>query len=929
MIAMKFWGLAPLMLMVATAAAEPTRTVSVRFDQYQHLVERRREVEERLGREGARALDLVIAKAHYEVELGAEAAQVTARFQLKTLREDGWKLIPLMGGGVSVTRFTPPKEGALLVVRDMLPSLATTLAPGTHYLLADGNQDGELVLQFLVPLTEGRTQFVPPAVPLSTVEVATAAEGMLAVDPIARLDEQAKQGGKRVWRGAIRGGEPLTIALIKPPAPVASASPGQPPAPATELVVDQLFAQWALSDNRIRLRERLVIDVRGGATSALVLRKPAALANVQVREEVGSTLLEESSIGRALDPEGRQETLEIKLRQPVQGRLVRLALTAELRADADAPQLTLTPITAHAARTLTEGWLAVSSLLPHALALESADGAKQVPADRLPAGFGPTEGPQVLVAALTSAAPVLHVKQVVQGRPRPISGAIQKLDVVTDLSATTVRSRYRAQVTPGPDGTLLVSLPDGAGWALDEVRGTASDPSMVRQGSYLLHVRGESTPLEFEIRHPEDPLRGTGDATLKLARFDVPAKNVSWTVVEPDGVRMWGWRGSFADTHPPADVFLQRFALGLWSGAGQALLGLFEPTSLSLILVVVLGVTLARSAALGRMPLDASLGQFAFIGFVVVLGAVFVHVLTNAANPGPSLADGRTARIERLEDVSRPPAPAPLPNLAPRPDDPRRDEMPAPPRSEPAPAPAPAAPAPPVRATSVEPTGTTLPGPTTDLHMSATQRVDPAPASAPAAPVVEGRETFSRALMLAADQSLTLEASYVERRWESLPTGAAMLIAILLFLALFLSLRHMLDGGTANMIAGLCLLILWILDLKYPFTATYSAAGFGIPVLLLGSVKLIGHALDIWDSWREEGERFSSRGNTDSRTSETRSGNWSASFPRSSDRNEVAIKEIFAETPPGATAAAAAASDDISFVSEDEESEEARGGDGQ
>src|SRR5690606_22414088 len=129
----------------------------------------------------------------------------------------------------------------------------------------------------------------------------------------------------------------------------------------------------------------------------------------------------------------------------------------------------------------------------------------------------------------------------------------------------------------------------------------------------------------------------------------------------------------------------------------------------------------------------------------------------------------------------------------------------------------------------------------------------------------EGRFVFTRALMLPGDAALTLEASYLERRWESRATAAAMLIGILLFLAVFLSIREMLDGGSTNMVAGFGLLLLWLLDVRFPFTATYAAAGFGVPVLLLGSVKLMGHALDVWDAWREEGERYAPRAHTESR----------------------------------------------------------------
>src|SRR5205814_2537486 len=106
-------------------------------------------------------------------------------------------------------------------------------------------------------------------------------------------------------------------------------------------------------------------------------------------------------------------------------------------------------------------------------------------------------------------------------------------------------------------------------------------------------------------------------------------------------------------------------AIGLWSWAWAAFLGLLEPASLFWIMVVLVGLTVARSAALGRLPMDASMGQLAFLGGIVVLGAVFIHVLTNAANPGAALSDGRDTR-QRDEMGSRPPAPNPPPPSAPR-----------------------------------------------------------------------------------------------------------------------------------------------------------------------------------------------------------------------------------------------------------------------
>lgn len=937
------------------------RTVAVRFEQYQRLVDRHRELEERLAREGgAHALDLVIAQAHYNVKLASDHAAVTARFALHTLERSGWKLIPLIGGAVAVSRFAPPQEGAHLVVRDMLPSLAVSMLPGTHYLLTDGRQDGELTLEFLVPVTtEGgvrKLSWVPPAVPLSTLEItAPAADGALTIQPGARVEEvPGASGGMHTYRAALRGGEPLTIALTRPDAPAPASGAGQPSArPAADLVVDQLFAQWTLSDTRIRLRERLVVDVRGGPVDRLVLRKPAGLANVQVREDVGSTLLDESTVGRNLDQAGRQETLELKLRAPVSNRLVRLVMTGDLRADPDAADLALAPLTVDGARSLTEGFATISSQLPHALTVDHLVGARSIAVDRLPVSFAPAEGQPLLAVVLEAPAPVLHVKQQVLSRPKLIGAAIQKLDVTTDLTATATRTRYRAQVSPGTEGSLLVTLPAADGsWSIEDVRGTSGNElSMIRTGTYLLHLKaGDSVPLEFELKHPIEAPRGSGELSLPLARFNVPARNVTWTVTEPEPLRMWGWRGNFADVTAPPDFFVQRFALGIWSWAGQALFGLLEPATLIWILIVIGGLAVVRSAALGRMPLDASMGQLAFIGGVVVLGAVFIHVLTNAANPTGALSDGRG-------DSLRPTPPgvsAPAPRNTPVDDAsgmiaPRGEIQPLPLPGAAAPPPPPTAPL--IRAASVEPSGA---GGTVDIttqmsaapviasgatpagggglltatsggaptavnaHTGATASFSAPPA---AAVTVDGRTVFTRAMMLPSDDvTLTVEASYVERRFESVATAAAMLIGMLVFVAAFLSVRQLLDPTTTNMLAGLGLLILWMLDTRFPFSAPFAAAGFGLPVLLLGSVKLMGHALDVWDAWREEGERFHTRQGHESRGStENRGGNWSASFPRSGDRNEVPIKEIFAEPPPGPVASAALGSDDISFVTEDDE----------
>jgi hypothetical protein len=162
------------------------------------------------------------------------------------------------------------------------------------------------------------------------------------------------------------------------------------------------------------------------------------------------------------------------------------------------------------------------------------------------------------------------------------------------------------------------------------------------------------------------------------------------------------------------------------------------------------------------------------------------------------------------------------------------------------------------------------------------------------------------------------------------------MMGLALFLAAFLAVRQMLDVPTTNVIAAVGILVLWLMDSRYPFTAPYAAAGFGLPVLLLGSVKLMGHALDTWDAWREEGERYAGRSSENGTRTSSGGGSWSASFPRSGDKNEVAIKEIFTEPPPQAAPAAAAAasqagSDEISFVSEDDDAggDEAQGGEPQ
>ena len=946
---------APLLAQPGAPAVDGSaaRTVTVHFADYQRLVERRREIEERLSGGAGRALDAVIGRARYDVKLGADAAQVTARFDVKTLRADGWKLLPLVGGGVAVSRFEAPMKGAFLVTREMLPP-GSGLAPGTQYLLAEGGESGELVLEFLVPVyADGgvrRVQFTPPAVPLSTLDLTVPESDVtVSAEPDARVEATTpgKGGEPRRYTVALRGGEPLTLTMARPETPVAG-PPGRPSsaAPRPELAVDLLNAQWSLGDARIRLRERLVVDVRTVPVDRLVLRKPAALASLTIHEEVGSTLLEESSVGRALDPDGRQESVEVRLRAPVAGRLVKLTLTGELRADPDQPELTLTPVTVEGASSIVEGYASVSSALPHAVSLERAQGARSVPVERLPLAFAPLDGPLLVTTELTDPESSLTIKQQVLPRPHTLSGAIQKLDVFTDLSGTAIRTHYHALLSPGPDGGLTVTLPDST-WTIAEVRGTAtSDIPTLRAGTYALRVKPGSpdpAPLDFEVRHGSDTLHGTGDATLALARFNVPARNVSWTVQEPDQVRLWAWRGSFAESQGTHELFLHRFALGIWSGAATAALGLLEPSSLFWLLMVIAGVMIARSAALGRLPLDASVGQLAFLAGIVVLGAVLVHVLTNAANPGAALSDARDGRTEaQLRPLVPAPAPHPVSSLD-EARDPRHtlaeDTSSAPAtRVDAAPVPQPAVPPP-------APAPTVMAVPV--MHDTA-MRADPLPplpvspgapaTAAVASAVTEGRPSFTRPVVLPGESGLSLEATFIERRYEALATALAMLVGIALFLAGFFALRQWIDVPTLNVGAGLGLLVLWLLDSRYPFTAPFAAAGFGLPVLLLGSVKLMGHALDTWDAWREEGERFTSRGGGDTRTESSRSGSWSASFPRSGDRNEVPIKEIFTDPPPVASggptnggSAPAAGSDEISFVSEDDEAEsgEAPGGEPQ
>src|SRR5207237_986132 len=125
-----------------------------------------------------------------------------------------------------------------------------------------------------------RLQFTPPPVPLSTMEI-TLPDGdsnvsieHVSIEPDARLEEvTGKSGGPRHVKASLRGGEPLSIVLARPEAPAAPAAPGHPAAaPRPDLAVDQLHAQWTLSDAKIRLRERLVVDVRAVPVDRLVLK---------------------------------------------------------------------------------------------------------------------------------------------------------------------------------------------------------------------------------------------------------------------------------------------------------------------------------------------------------------------------------------------------------------------------------------------------------------------------------------------------------------------------------------------------------------------------------------------------------------------------------------------------------------------------------
>jgi len=476
--------------------------------------------------------DFAVTSAEYAGTLTKDGAVFKATFKISILKEDGWKVIPLLPATVAVQEVTVP-DGAHLRQADNAYQLMT--AAGAGDIQAD--------ITFAVAVREqaGTLSLAFDRIPSST----------------CLLDLTVAQTGVDIQ---VTGAQSVAKKEEANATHVAAALPAQGPVqlsweraiPEAEKVPPKLYAETetlvAVGDGILIGRERVNFNILHAGVRVLKLAMPKGVSILEVRGD------------RVRDWRVADDALTVALSSEVIGDYA-LYVTYEQAGMQDASSVSL-PVLRAADVVREKGHIGVVALANVELSAPRLTGATTIDVRELP--------PELL--AMTSQPILLAYRYVAETFDIPL--AIKKhedvnvlVTIIDSAVVTTMQTMDGRRITKiqynvrnNRNQFLRLTMPDGVDIWSASVSGKAVRPARDETGRILLPlVRSEGAasglsafPVELVyVEKDEKPPASSGTLHLVLPRADEPITHLMVSLYLPkQGKYTKGWGNAPAVTGP-------------------------------------------------------------------------------------------------------------------------------------------------------------------------------------------------------------------------------------------------------------------------------------------------------------------------------------------------------------------------------------------